>query len=188
MKKERPGQEPVEINLQRSFDAWMKTEGPKIDAFHSLLTTQARLLREGKIDERVFFERVTESKEPVSFMFRYVDEESGMSDMLDVDRTNEGKLKITTRQVAAWPQLTVTLGLSKDGRLAAENVDAEYTDPDTIVKPHKVEGDTIFTDVIDVGNIGGTSKQAAGKELIRLLTHVVPFEDRPQTEQPRSTI
>ena len=167
-------------SLQKDLNKWLKTEGPKIDAFVDLLTTQASLLREGKINERVFFERLTASKEPIKFMFKSLEKESERIEWIDVERTAKGEIKVGTRQVGAWPQLTATIGLSKDGHLETKtgDIDARYVDPDGIVKPHIVKEDNIRTDVIDVSNLGGTPKEAAGNELIVMLKNVVPFESK----------
>ena len=147
-------------------------------AFQDLLTAQAESLREGKIDEGAFFEALTEDRKPVRIFARSSDPETGDQEFLEVERTEDGKLRVKTQQVAAWPQITTTVGLSKEGKLQVEDVDARYVEPEAIVRPHVVKGDFIQTDVIDLNNINGTSKQDVGKQLMRDLLNVIPFPDR----------
>ncbi|MDP2638107.1 MAG: hypothetical protein Q8P26_03540 [Candidatus Levybacteria bacterium] len=164
-------------SFQAMFDKFAQTELPKLNAFREQLTTQAKLLREGQISERKFFETLTANREPLRLISVRTQEGEGEEmdeGTIGVERTANGKLKVRSQQVAAWPQITVTVGLSKDGLLYPEHVDARYVEQDSyIMKPHAVKGDMIYTDVI--GAL--TPKQEAGEALINDLKHVIPHPD-----------
>lgn len=163
MKEDYPQRPITPEDLPRGFAAWAATELPKIRAFEDLLIQTTEQLRMGTIDETVFLHTLMEDNEPVEIWAKSKDDESGEKDFMYVKRTEGGKIQVRTQQIAAWPQITITVGLSNVGHLIAEDVQAEYVEENALVLPHVVEGDLIRTDVFS--NLP-VQKQEAGKALM----------------------
>lgn len=174
MKEDNPQSPITPQDLPSRLAAWYATEAPKIEAFERLLIQRAEQLRMGTIDEGMFLQVLIESNEPVKVWTKSRDAETGDKDFMEVERTKEGRIRLRSQQVAAWPQITVTVGLSNDGHLIAEDVQAEYVEENALVLPHVVKGDLIRTDVFSNPPV---QKQEAGKALIVLLKNVVPLSD-----------
>ncbi len=174
MKEDSPQGPTRPEDLPRGLAIWRATEAPKIKAFESLLIQRAEQLRAGTIDEAMFLQLLTEDKEPVKILTRSRNVENRKEEIIEVKRTGEGKIQVGTLQGRRSPAITVTIGLSEDGHLLAEDISANWHDLDAIVTG--VEED--YIDFFD----SEEAKADAGKELIGHLMNVAPFVDRSQTK------
>ncbi|MBI3290079.1 hypothetical protein HYZ78_01655 [Candidatus Microgenomates bacterium] len=167
--------------LQASIDHFEANELPILNAFEQLLIEQARLLRDGTISEREFFETLT-TGEPLTLILVRSRNEDGYEEQIEVERTTESKIRVRTHEAGSFPDVTTTIGLSESGELQVEDIHAEYLDPEGLVEPHVVEGDRIYSDIISPNSEGkmeqqSTPKQEAGEWHIELLKDVVAWEN-----------
>ena len=167
--------------LQRAFNEWERTEYPKLQAFRQKLYESSTMLREGILSERDFLEGLIDQdySEAVNFTVRWEPAfpESEMD--FTLEKTSDRKLKVSRDQkdysAFSVPKFTATIGLSEEGMMQLEHVEASHFDwEEGKLEVYEDDG-FLLSDVITIASASITTKAEQGAMLKEALSRVSPF-------------
>ena len=173
--------EEITHSLQGVIDEWETTEYPKLQAFQEKLHWSSVMLRQGQMSEKDCFLGLMEQdySGEVGFTVRWEQAypESEMNYI--IQKTPDGKLKVKIGQqdylTFSVPSFTATIGLSEEGQMQVEQIEATGINEDT-GKIDVYEDDSfLLSDVITAVGASTTTKTEQGEILKEALFCVSPF-------------
>lgn len=175
-----PREQERTSSLQGAVDDWERIEYPKLQAFRQKLCESSVMLRGGSISEGDFFEGLMQQdySGEVAFTVRW-DQAYPESEMnYTIQKTPDGKLKVKAAQqdylAFSVPSFTATIGLSQEGQMQVEQVEAAGFNEET--GEFEVYGDDefIISGVITADGVATTTKEDQGEMLKEALFRVSP--------------
>ena len=167
--------------LQQALNEWETTEHPKLRAFQQQLHELSAMLRQASISEIVFFESLMgqDYSGEASFTVRWEPAlpESEMDFI--IQKTPDRKLKVTRPEedysTFFVPRFTATIGLSEEGKMQVEQVEAAgFNEQTGEIEVYEDDG-FLLSDVIDISGVQMTTKAEQGAMLKEALHRISPF-------------
>lgn len=174
---------------QRLYDGLNDAEAPQMREFQRFLYESSEMLREGAMSETDFFRGLLRHpyRRPIEFTVRWVPAFFESEANYILERTKNRKLRITSSQedfsTFSIPSFQATIGLSSEGRMEVEKVDALHEDERGRVRAFGKGGENflvsdVIADVAGAGvsgtNTGTTTRTDQGELLKQALFQISP--------------